>query len=98
VAGAGNGFTIAAIPSSNVSLWLRATNAGSTGTISVLAGSQPLAPSSGLGPVTVSVAGSTTSWIGPFDSSRLVQNDGSLTVETSVVMTVAAFTLDGRRV
>lgn len=98
VAGAGNGFTVAAL-TPNVSLWLRAANAsGGSGTISVLAGSQPLAPSSGQGAVTVTVANSSTQWVGPFDSSRVIQNDGSLSIETSVVMTVAAFTLDGRRV
>lgn len=98
VAGAGNGFSIAA-PTTNVSLWLRAANAsGGSGTLSVLAGSQPLAISSGQGPVTVTVANSSTQWIGPFDSSRVVQSDGTLAIETSVVLTVAAFTLDGRRV
>lgn len=99
VAGAGNGFTIAAPSGNNVNLWLRVANAsGGSGTISVLAGSQPLAISSGLGPVTVTVANSSTQWVGPFDSARVTQNDGSLTIETSVVMTVTAFTLDGRRV
>jgi len=99
VAGAGNGFTIPAPSSSNVNLWLRVANAsGGSGTISVLAGSQPLAISSGKGPLTVTVANSTTQWVGPFDSSIVAQNDGSLTIETSVVMTVTAFTLDGRRI
>jgi hypothetical protein len=98
VAGAGNGFTIAAI-SPNVNLWLRVVNAsGSTGTISVLAGTQPLAISSGQGPVTVSLTTGTTQWVGPFDSSRVQQSDGSLTIETTQIMTVSAFTLDGRRV
>jgi hypothetical protein len=36
----------------------------------VLAGSQPSAISSGVGPVTVTVANTTTQWVGPFDSSR----------------------------
>lgn len=99
VAGAGNGFTIPADGVSGENLWLRASNAtGASATLSVLAGSFPLAPSSGLGPVTASVAASGTSWIGPFDSSRVEQDDGSLTIETSAVMTVTAFTLDGRRV
>jgi hypothetical protein len=99
VAGAGNGFTIASPAGSNPSLWLRVANAsGSTGTISVLAGSQPSAISSGQGPVTVSLTTATTQWVGPFDSSRVQQSDGSLTIETSVIMTVTAFTLDGRRV
>lgn len=100
VAGAGNGFTIpGGSARSNPSLWLRVANAsGGSGTISVLAGSQPSAISSGQGAVTVTVANSATQWVGPFDSSRVQQSDGSLTIETSVVMTVAAFTLDGRRV
>ncbi len=100
VAGAGNGFTIAPNPNSNVSLWLRASNAtGAAVTLTVLAGSQPSAISSGQGPVTVSVAATTgVQWIGPLDSSRLNQPDGSLAIETSAVLTVTAFTLDGRRV
>jgi|SRR6185437_6727892 len=99
VAGAGNGFTIPGNGRSNPSLWLRASNAsGGSGTISILAGSQPSAISSGQGPVTVTVATGATQWVGPFDSSRVQQSDGSLSIETSVVMTVAAFTLDGRRV
>lgn len=101
VAGTGNGFTIAA-PTSGSSqryLFLRAANAsGGSGTISVLAGSNPLANSGGVGPLTVTVGNSSTQWIGPFDSSIVEQSDGSLTIETSVVMTVTAFTLDGRRI
>lgn len=101
VAGAGNGFTIAAPTngSSQRYLFLRAANAsGGSGTLSVLAGGQPLAPSSGQGAVTVTVANSSTQWIGPFDTSRVEQADGSLSIETSVVMTVSAFVVDGRRV
>lgn len=100
VAGTGNGFTIAnPAPLSARNLWLRVNNgtAGS-GTISVLAGTQPLATSSGVGPVTVTVGASATQWVGPFDLSRVEQSDGSLTIETSVVMTVTAFIVDTRRV
>lgn len=100
VAGAGNGFTIpSTYPLPQHWLWLRANNgtAGS-GTISVLAGSQPLANASGQGPVTVTVGASATQWVGPFDLSRVEQSDGSLTIETSVVMTVTAFIADFRRV
>lgn len=99
VAGAGNGFIIEPTRLPGGWLWLRANNgtAGS-GTISVLAGSQPSAISSGQGPVTVTVAASGTQWVGPFDTSRLQQPDGSLLIETSVVMTVTAFTVDERRV
>jgi len=100
VAGTGNGFVIAAPTASNVTLYLRASNAtGAAATISVLAGSQPSAISSGQGPVTVSVAATSgVQWVGPFDSSRVQQPDGTLLIETSAVLTVAAFTIDGRRV
>jgi hypothetical protein len=93
VAGAGNGFTIANVGSDLV--LLRVTNStGSSGTVSVLAGSQPSAISSGQGPITVTVAASGTQWVGPFESARVQQADGSLTVESSAVMTVTAFAVD----
>lgn len=99
VAGAGNGFSIAPTSLSNRNIFLRANNAtAGAGTITVLAGSQPSAISSGVGPVTVTVAAAGTQWIGPFNSARLQQPDGSLLIETSVVMTVTAFTVDERRV
>lgn len=93
--GAGNGGQIpatsggGAVPELTV---LRVKNAsGGSGTASVLAGVQPLAISSGQGPLTVTVADGATSWLGPFESARFLQNDGSLIVETSVAMTVTAF-------
>ena len=42
--------------------------------------------------------GAGTQWAGPFESARFGQPDGSLAVDTSVAMTVTAFTLDGRYV
>lgn len=95
VAGAGNGFTI---PDQGAkSVLLRISNAsGGSGTLSVLPGSQPLAPSSGQGAVTITVANSAVQWLGPFESARVTQPDNTLAIETSVVMTVTAFTLDGR--
>lgn len=96
VAGTGNGFTVPY--QGGKSLWFRASNVtAGAGTFTVLSGSQPSAISAGQGAVTVSVPATTgVQWAGPFDSSRLQQPDGSFSVETSVVMTVAAFTLDGR--
>jgi len=95
VAGAGNGFTIP--DQGSKSVLLRVVNAsGSTGTVSVLAGSQPLAVASGQGPVTASLATGTTQWLGPFESARVTQPDNSLAIETTQVMTITAFTLDGR--
>jgi hypothetical protein len=88
--GTGNGVQVAAArPELTV---LRVANAsGGSGTISVLAGTQPLAPSSGQGPLTVTVANSSTQWIGPFESARFIQSDGSLIAESSVALTVTAF-------
>lgn len=94
-----NGQNIPAQTASNVSLWIRANNAtGGAGNFIVRAGSQPSAISSGQGDLTVSVGATSTAWIGPFDSSRFQQPDGSLNIDTSIVMTVTAFILDGRRV
>jgi hypothetical protein len=96
VAGAGNGFTIA-YPGAKLVL-LRVSNAsGGTGTVSVLTGVQPIAPSQGQGSTTVSILTATTQWIGPFESARVSQADGSISIETSVIMTVTAFAVDGRR-
>lgn len=88
--GAGNGGQIAsAYPELTL---LRVSNAsGGSGTISVLPGSLPLAPAGGQGALTVTVANSATQWVGPVESGRFLQNDGSLIFETSVAMTVTAF-------
>lgn len=90
VAAAGNGGQVAnAFPELTV---FRVSNAsGGSGTATLLAGSQPVAIASGQGPLTVTVANSATQWIGPVESGRFVQNDGSLILETSVAMTVTAF-------
>lgn len=96
VAGAGNGLQIASAPQV---VFLRVANAsGGTAAVDVLAGSQPSAISSGQGKVTASVATGTTQWVGPFDSSRLQQPDGSLIIEANAVVTVTAFTIDGRQI
>jgi hypothetical protein len=93
-----NGLSIPA-QTSPVNLWLRVSNAsGGSGTVTVKAGSQPSAISSGQGDLVVTVANSATAWVGPFDSSRFQQPDGSVNIDSSVVVTVTAFTLDGRRV
>src|SRR4051794_8090718 len=81
--GAGNGGQIASsFPELTV---LRVANAsGGSGTISVLPGSLPLAAAGGQGAFTATVANSTSSWLGPFESGRFIQNDGSIVFETSV--------------
>lgn len=88
--GAGNGAQIAGA-SPELTL-LRVSNAsGGSGTATLLAGSLPLAIASGQGNLTVTVANSGVQWIGPVESGRFLQNDGSLILETSVAMTVTAF-------
>jgi hypothetical protein len=99
VAGAGNGLQIPSVPvppalarSLPELTLLRVSNAsGGTGTVTVKAGTQPLAIASGQGDLTVSLATGTVQWLGPFESGRFEQSDGSLIVESSVVMTVTAF-------
>src|SRR5258705_5736004 len=92
VAGAGNGLQIPDIsPNRRQSLpeltLLRVANAsGGSGTISLLAGANPPNVAAGLGNLTTTVANSTTQWIGPFESNRVIQSDGSLIVQSSVVM------------
>lgn len=93
-----NGLTIPAqaVPEN---LFIRAANAsGGSGTVTIKAGSQPSAISSGLGDLVVTVATGAASFIGPFDSSRFQQPDGSLSIDSSVVVTVTAFAIEGRRV
>lgn len=94
-AGAGNGGQVPAttggssLPEQTA---LRISNAsGGSGTATLLAGSQPLAESSGQGGLQVTIANNGVTWLGPFESARFLQNDGSLIVETSVAMTVTAF-------
>lgn len=97
VAGAGNGLQTPDIsPNRRQSVpeltLLRVANAsGGSGTISLLAGTNPPNVAAGQGSLTVTVANSTTQWVGPFESNRFIQSDGSLIMETSVVMTVTAF-------
>lgn len=96
VAGAGNGFQVPATSGGGsfpeLTL-LRCSNAsGGTGTVSVLAGTDPvLAESAGQGPLTASIATGAVSWLGPFESARFIQHDGSMLIETSVIMTITAF-------
>jgi hypothetical protein len=99
VAGAGNGLQIPSVPtppqvvqSRPEKTLLRVSNAtGGSGTVTIKAGSQPLDIAAGLGDLVVTVGAGAVSWLGPFESGRFIQNDGSMIVESSVVMTVTAF-------
>lgn len=72
---------------------LRVVNAsGSTGTATVKAGTNPPDAAASLGDlVTSNILTATTRFIGPFESGRFLQSDGSLIVETTQAMTVTAF-------
>lgn len=97
VAGAGNGFSVPYQGGKH--LLLRVSNAsGGSGTVTILAGSQPSAIASGQGSLVDTVANGATRWIGPLESARFQQPDGTLAIETSVVMTVTAIAVDGRYV
>ncbi|RSN65424.1 hypothetical protein DMH01_03335 [Amycolatopsis sp. WAC 04182] len=97
VAGAGNGVKIPSITAGATRSFpeltvLRVSNAsGGSGTVTIKAGAYPPAIAAGQGDLTVTVANAATRWIGPFESGRFLQSDGSLLVESSVVMTVTAF-------
>lgn len=97
VAGAGNGLSVPDIsPNRRQSVpeltLLRVANAsGGSGTCTIKAGTNPPSLAAGQGDQVITVANSTTQWIGPFESGRFIQPDGSLAIESSVVMTVTAF-------
>lgn len=91
VAGAGNGGQIAGcVPEETI---IRVSNAsGGSGTVTVLAGDAPPALARGLGNATAfTVATGSSAYLGPFESGRFIQDDGSLIFECSVVVTATAF-------
>jgi hypothetical protein len=96
VAGAGNGLQVPDIsPNRRASVpeltLLRVANAsGGSGTVTVKAGANPPSLAAGQGDLVTTVANSTTQWVGPFESGRFIQPDGSMIIESSVVMTVTA--------
>lgn len=86
--GAGNGGQIAkSFPEQTV---LRAVFT-TAGNVVVKAGTNPPALAAGIGDLTVAVGTSGVAWIGPFESGRFIQSDGSLIVETTQTVTLAAF-------
>lgn len=91
-AGAGNGHSIAdALPEYTV-LRVDNTSAGEVD-ITFLAGDNPPALAAGQGNLVVPVAASSVEWIGPIESGRFLQNDGTLLidVETGATGTITAF-------
>ena len=74
---------------------LRVTNThGSDHVITIKAGDNPPAWAAGLGDLTVTVAATSgVQWIGPFESGRFLQNDGTMHVDvvTDHTGTITAF-------
>lgn len=63
---------------------LRVDNSGgATLTLTVKAGDYPPAIAAGLGDLAVSVPASGVVYVGPFESGRFVQSDGSMLIEAS---------------
>lgn len=96
--GAGNGGQIPDVsPNRRQSVpeltLLRLANAsGLTGTATVKAGTTPPALAAGQGDfTTTNILTATSRWIGPFESGRFLQSDGSIIVETTQNMTITAF-------
>lgn len=97
-AGVGNGHVIpAAGPNGKAvpELTLLRVVAGATGgNVTIKAGSYPPAIAAGQGDLVVAVANSATRWIGPFESGRFLQNDGTLLVDIAtgfIPGTITAF-------
>ena len=91
---ASNHHVIAAAKPERTLLRVANTN-GSDRTVIVKAGNtNPPAVAAGLGDLTVTVAATTgVQWIGPFDSSRFLNTDGTMYINagTSLAGTVTAF-------
>jgi hypothetical protein len=92
-----NGHTITGARPEVVALRVKNTTAGSLNAI-VRAGSQPLATASGQGDLTVAVGAGATVWIGPLESARFLQNDGSISLDLQATFTgtVTAFRTNRR--
>lgn len=87
-AGAGNGGQIASAFAEQTLLRVVATTAGN---LTILAGSNPPAIAAGQGDLVLAVGTSATVWVGPLESGRFNQSDGSLIFESDQAFTVTAF-------
>lgn len=63
------------------------------GNVTVKAGGNPPALAAGQGDLTVAVGLNGVEWLGPFESGRFLQSDGSLIVETTQTVTLTAFSV-----
>lgn len=97
-AGVGNGHVIPTAGPNAKSvpeLTLLRVVAGATGgNVTVLAGTNPPAIAAGQGNLVVAVGNTATRWIGPFESGRFLQSDGTILVDIAtafVAGTITAF-------
>lgn len=85
--GAGNGGQVAAARPELTILRAVFTTAGN---VVIKAGANPPALAAGQGDLTVAVGTSGVAFLGPFESGRFLQSDGSLIVETTQTVTLTA--------
>lgn len=94
--GTGNGHVLpAAGPGGQATpeLTVLRVAAGATGgNVTVKAGTMPLAIASGQGDLVVNVAANTISWIGPFESGRFLQSDGTMLVDVAAAVVPGTIT------
>jgi hypothetical protein len=87
--------TYQSVPIARISseeILLKVVVATATTLVTLKAGSQPLAIASGQGDLALSLTvGSHI--LGPFDSSRFIQNDGSLSIKAATAANVTAYAL-----
>lgn len=77
-----NGHTVAsAVPERTLFRFNNTT--ASPKAFTVKAGTYPPAIAAGLGDLVVTVPATTTQWVGPLESGRFLQSDGSLSVDVA---------------
>ncbi|AZM54160.1 hypothetical protein DMA15_17595 [Streptomyces sp. WAC 01529] len=88
--GTNNGHRIAsAEPERTV---LRVAAGATGGNITIKAGANPPAIAASMGDLVVNVAANTIQWIGPFESGRFIQNDGSMLVDVAAAVVPGTIT------
>lgn len=88
--GTNNGHTIAkAVPELTV---LRVAVGATGGNVTVKAGTYPPALAAGQGDLVVACTANTISWIGPLESGRFLQSDGSLLVDVAAAVVPGTIT------
>lgn len=91
-AGVGNGHAIVAAQPERTVLRITNTTAGAVNA-TIKAGVYPPALASGLGDLTVPIGANSAAFVGPFESGRFIQKDGSLNVDIAAghTGTITAF-------